>query len=432
MTRIARIFSIIRTICEIRCFGYSFVLSVLSALSVFFILMRFIHFADTHLGYSDYSKVDPRSGVNRREQDFYDAWWRVINAIVAEKPDFVVHAGDLFQSPRPNNRAIAVALAGLSRLAEANIPFVVVAGNHSTPRIRALGNIFEALTVLPNVRACYQGRYEKFILRHPASGKSCAIHCLPHCSLSAELEKAYAELHVDSTATWNMLVAHGGWRAANNDGFDTKMGEFNEQFLEDPEARRGLKFDYIALGHYHRHLGMNDHTFYSGSTERTSFNEAGYASGYVRGDLAQRTWEYVQIPSRPMMRLQPLDCTGKLPAEIMRELERRASAEIRDALVSIELQNLSRDAYLQLDLSAIDQLFAAAFHFERQLNVIAAPSKDRRGDLPFVAAIGSIGSLRDEFSRYLAACSDGALPRAELEKEGCRYLLEAEREEAGE
>jgi DNA repair exonuclease SbcCD nuclease subunit len=393
--------------------------------------MRFIHFADTHLGYSDYAKVDPRSGVNRREQDFYDAWWRVIAAIVAEQPDFVLHAGDLFQSPRPNNRAIAVALEGLAKLAEAQIPFVVVAGNHSMPRIRALGNIFEAIAVLPNVRACYQGRYEKFILPHPVSGKSCAIHCLPHCSLTTELEKAYAGLHVDSAAAWNILVAHGGWRSVKGEnGLDTRMGEFNEQFLEDPEARRGLKFDYIALGHYHRYLGMNDHTFYSGSTERTSFNEAGYTSGYIRGDLEKRTWEHVTIPSRPMLRLQPLDCAGKSPAEIMRELERRASDGIRDGIVSIELQNLARDVYLQLDLFEIDRLFAAAFHFERQLNVVTTVLQDDRNAPRAASELGHIGSLRDEFSRYLAANADGALPREELEKLGLHYLMEAESNDA--
>jgi len=388
--------------------------------------MRFIHFADTHLGYSDYAKVDPHTGVNRREQDFYDAWWRVINAIIAEKPDFVVHAGDLFQSPRPNNRAITVALAGLSKLAEANIPLVVVAGNHSMPRIRALGNIFEALSIFPNVQACYQGRYEKFILRHPLSRKSCAVHCLPHCSLTTELEKAYAELQSDANTNWNILVAHGGWRAASK--VDTRMGEFNEQFLEDPEARLGLKFDYIALGHYHRHLAMNDHTFYSGSTERTSFNEAGYTSGYIRGDLAARTWEYVKIPSRPMLRLKALDSRGKSPAEIMQELEQQASAEIRDALVSLEIENLSRDAYLQLDLAAIDKLFAVAFHFERQIHVTTNVVSEK----PETPKLGHIGSLRDEFSRYLALQTDISLPREELEDRGLHYLMEAEREELGE
>jgi DNA repair exonuclease SbcCD nuclease subunit len=249
--------------------------------------------------------------------------------------------------------------------------------------------------------------------------------------LTTELEKAYAGLHVDSAAAWNILVAHGGWRSVKGEnGLDTRMGEFNEQFLEDPEARRGLKFDYIALGHYHRYLGMNDHTFYSGSTERTSFNEAGYTSGYIRGDLEKRTWEHVTIPSRPMLRLQPLDCAGKSPAEIMRELERRASDGIRDGIVSIELQNLARDVYLQLDLFEIDRLFAAAFHFERQLNVVTTVLQDDRNAPRAASELGHIGSLRDEFSRYLAANADGALPREELEKLGLHYLMEAESNDA--
>jgi hypothetical protein len=116
----------------------------------------------------------------------------------------------------------------------------------------------------------------------------------------------------------------------------------------------------------------------------------------------------------------------------MRELEQRARAEIGEALISIELQNLSRDTYLQLDLSAIDGLFAAAFHFERQLNMITATPKGGRDEPQVASEIGHIGSLCDEFSRYLAANGDGALPREALEKEGLRYLSEAEREEFGE
>ncbi|MDZ7344310.1 MAG: hypothetical protein ONA90_07325, partial [candidate division KSB1 bacterium] len=168
------------------------------------------------------------------------------------------------------------------------------------------------------------------------------------------------------------------------------------------------------------------HTFYSGSTERTSFNEAGYTSGYIRGDLQKQSWEYVRIPSRPMLRLPAIDCAGQSPAEIMAALEQSAAAEIDDALVSIELHNLSRDAYLQLDLSAIDQLFASAFHFEKKLYVVTEISSAEGGD---TERLGHIGSLRDEFARYLASHADGALPREELEARGVRYLVEAESKE---
>ncbi len=383
--------------------------------------MRFIHFADTHLGFSDLTKIDAETGTNRREQDFYEAWRHVVDAIVEHRPDFVLHAGDLFQSPRPNNRAIAVALEGLKRMHDAGIPIFIVAGNHSTPRIRSTGNIFEALAVLPNVHAAYRGVYEKFIFTSFDGKASCAIHALPHCSLSEDLEKAYSSLQLDPAARWNILLTHGSWRAAGK--IDTRMGEFNEQFLEDPETRLHLAFDYIALGHYHRYLAINDHTFYSGSTERTSFNEAGYGSGYIAGDLRARTWEYVQIPSRPMLRLKPIDCRGKSVEELMLDLKERSRADLAGAMVTLEFRHLSRDLYLQLDFPAVDKIFAHAFHLDKQFVFEAATAlaQDEAG-----GEIAALGSLREEFARYLLQRGNGTLPRAELEHLGGEYLAAAE------
>ena len=173
--------------------------------------MRFVHFSDTHLGYSDLSKIDPETGINQRESDFYNAWWHTIDKILELRPDFVIHAGDLFQSPRPNNRAIRVALEGIQKLGDADIPFIVVAGNHSTPRIRHTGIIFESIALFPYVKAAYKIRYERFRLG------DCAIHCIPHCSLSEELSAAYEAVQPDSAARFQILgrMAHGGNQAAN-------------------------------------------------------------------------------------------------------------------------------------------------------------------------------------------------------------------------
>src|SRR4030042_6269893 len=99
--------------------------------------MKLIHFSDTHLGFSEYHKIDPVAGINQREQDFYNAWNFIIDDIISQKPDLVLHAGDLFHTTRPSNRAIAVALEGIQKLSDANIPIVLISGNHSPPKIRA-------------------------------------------------------------------------------------------------------------------------------------------------------------------------------------------------------------------------------------------------------------------------------------------------------
>jgi len=96
--------------------------------------VKIIHLSDTHLGYSAYAKVAP-SGINQREQDIYDSFNQVIDRILEIAPDLVVHAGDVFHTPRPSNRAINQALIGFQRLSTHRIPTVVIAGNHSMPRM---------------------------------------------------------------------------------------------------------------------------------------------------------------------------------------------------------------------------------------------------------------------------------------------------------
>lgn len=95
--------------------------------------MKIFHFSDTHLGYYNYDKVTEK-GVNAREQDFYDAFVFVIKQILERKPDLVIHSGDFFHKPSPTNRAMTFALEQLRILSKANIPIVIIWGNHSTPK----------------------------------------------------------------------------------------------------------------------------------------------------------------------------------------------------------------------------------------------------------------------------------------------------------
>ena len=51
--------------------------------------MKFAHLADTHLGYRQF-------GLLEREKDFYEVFDKIIDKIIEEKVDFVIHSGDLF------------------------------------------------------------------------------------------------------------------------------------------------------------------------------------------------------------------------------------------------------------------------------------------------------------------------------------------------
>jgi len=373
--------------------------------------MRFIHFSDTHLGFSDLNRIDPESGINQREADFYAAWWRVIERILEEKPDFVVHAGDLFQSPRPNNRAIRIALEGVQQVVQAGIPFVVVAGNHSTPRIRQTGSIFESLALFPRVHAAHRSRYERFRIG------DCALHCIPHCSLSEELDAAYEAIQPDPKARYQVLVTHGAWRSGSGETIGS-VGEFNEQFIVDPESKLNLKFDYIALGHYHKHLAVAPAAVYSGSTERTSFNEIGYTSGYVRVDLAAGKWDYAEIASRPMLGIGPIDCQGLQPEAVYTAIHEQAETVPEGSLLRVELVGLSKSTLLGLEMQEIDRLFPETLHVEK----LFRPADD--ASLYHISS--GIGSLPAEFAQFIDAQENLTLDAERLKEMGQGLLGEAE------
>ena len=69
--------------------------------------MKIFHLADTHLGFSAYNKIDPDSGLNQREIDFYSVFQRFVDIALETKPDLILHSGDFFDSVRPTNRAIS-------------------------------------------------------------------------------------------------------------------------------------------------------------------------------------------------------------------------------------------------------------------------------------------------------------------------------------
>src|SRR2546423_6130163 len=88
------------------------------------LMMKFLHIADIHLGCRRYN-------LEERTKDFFRAWQDVIiNHAIANRVDFVLIVGDLFNSRKVDPQAMSHAMAGLELLKEAGIPVVAIEGNH--------------------------------------------------------------------------------------------------------------------------------------------------------------------------------------------------------------------------------------------------------------------------------------------------------------
>jgi exonuclease SbcD len=95
--------------------------------------MRLLHVADWHLGRTN--------GHTPRREDLADVLEQTVETAREFAPDLVVHAGDLFDGPRPAVDDLQLGCDALRQLAEVS-PVVVLAGTHDSPQLlKFLGGI---------------------------------------------------------------------------------------------------------------------------------------------------------------------------------------------------------------------------------------------------------------------------------------------------
>jgi len=319
--------------------------------------LKIIHFSDTHLGFSDLDVTNTK-GVNQREADFYEAFKDVVEAIMLEMPDYIIHTGDLFHRASPSNRAITFALTQLKRLEKLEIPLIIIAGNHSTPRTTTSSPILEALSTLDNVRAVFEQRYEMLMF------KDIVFHALPHINderiIPAELDSIEANIDVNKR---NILMMHCSV------GAHYLMHEFGEWVY--PKERENIfeKMDYVALGHWHGYgsVGKHPNVYYAGSTERTSSSDKREDKGYVLLNLDEElSIEHHTIPLRKSI---------SFSIDVDKYEEEVASldlADIKEALVEVKLFNLTASSSIDITNKEISEIFAEALHVKvkREFKVV--------------------------------------------------------------
>lgn len=374
--------------------------------------IRFVHLADTHLGYSAYRKIDS-DGINLREKDIYNSFIRAIDYILERRPDFVIHAGDLFDSVRPTNRAISIALEQMLRLSKSGIPTIIVAGNHETPKLKETGHIFKIFDHLENIHPIYNSA-DKIELE--IKGKKLSIQAIPHSREKEDFMESLESVTLDPSADHNILVTHGAVQAIQI----FRMNEFNEYIIPISLLSKG--FDYVALGHYHGFTRIRNNIIYSGSTERMNFSESKERKGLVDVRLSSPLiTDFVPLPTRNMIEVGPLDCKNLKPKDILEKIrEITYGRDFSDSIVRLSLINIDPATYKSIDFPSINSIFSRTMHFEIRHSIGKEPEQTVPSDI-------IITDLLTEFDRFL---EKGNYPdKRVLLEMGKKYIRQAEGEE---
>jgi DNA repair exonuclease SbcCD nuclease subunit len=295
--------------------------------------MKLIHIADTHLGLAAFSRLDPESGMNLREKQIYENFLAGVDCIIQQKPDALVHAGDLFDVVKPKTKAYTTVLEALERFHAAGIPLIIIAGNHSMAKTRYTTSPYEVLTYHPSdITAAYTFRYESVGIQDTV------FHLIPNMLRVEDYRTAFDRIEL-STQHHNVLVTHGLATQIR----DKRLATVAEHELDSTILSE--KFDYIALGHYHRQCRITDNAWYAGSTEYLKYGEIADTKGGLVVDLSRHEVRHLELPKTPMADLGTIRCQGVHPGDITDEIIARVQQKClpQYSMAQVTLDGLSRE-----------------------------------------------------------------------------------------
>ncbi len=377
--------------------------------------MRIIHISDSHIGHTAYRRTSP-DGYNQRGEDMRAALTRAIDVILELKPDIVLHTGDLFDSPRPLNRMTEFAFNELMRLTRADIPVILLAGNHETPKQRTIGHVFALLDTLQNtdrkssiekghIYPVYKGRYEQ--LTYAAA----TFHCVPHCEDQERFETELQKISI-VPGKKNIGLFHAGVSGVR----EFREAEFNEQLLTDTFLKT-VPFDYCALGHLHRMVEVEKSVWYAGSTERLSFGEVSQKKGLLLVDTDTGTVTPHIVPTRVMV--ERTVTVTDLSAQDAFEAIKTAIEDIGpgNKVLKIRVSNIAPATYAALDFTTLRALTAPATHCELIFE---------RVDQKDIALndTQTIQGLSEEFSGFCARSGEQSERAQRVKEKGLSLLKE--------
>jgi exonuclease SbcD len=352
--------------------------------------------------------------------DVQEAYARAVDAILEREVDLVIHSGDVFDSVRPATHVIIGFLKQTFRLTREDIPYLVAAGNHETPRLRSTTAALEYANLVNAISA--HGFDVEYHLEE-AGDAGVGVTLVPHGAVFGTGAVTPAR-----DADVNILVTHG-----MVPGLEARQHEMGEANLQSGMLEGG--FDYIALGHYHEFHEHKPNAFYAGAIERFGFGEVESKPGFAivefdRGGL--KSVEHVEIEARPMLDLPKIsarDLDAAALSEAVRE--RTSGADLDGAIVRLRAYDVRRGVASGIDRELLRDLQRRCLNFSLEVHAEERPEDLERNGSP-TAVFGPLG---EEFAAFVAARKEsGELEEAfaeEFLEKGRAYLARAASEEPG-
>ena len=290
--------------------------------------IRILHFADLHIGMENYGRLDPESGLNRRVADFLERLDTVVAYAIDNAADVVLFAGDAFRTRNPNPTHQREFAQRIHRLSRAEIPTVLLVGNHDVPVMEQRASsidIFATLDV-PYVTVAARPDLLRLETRHGPLQLATIPYPVRQRLLTREQFRQMRQEALDRAVSEAVVSLIEGFAARLDSQIPAVLaGHFSvdsahwgsernimigRDVAVPVSALADATWDYVALGHIHQHQNLNAGNMppvvYAGSLERVDFGEEKQPKGFcwVEVQRGSATWRYVEVQARPFITIR--------------------------------------------------------------------------------------------------------------------------------
>ena len=303
----------------------------------------FLHTADWQLGKPFARIVDPqkRALVQQERLAVLD---RIASAARGRGAQFILVAGDLFDSPSATKATVAAACSALGRMA---LPVLAIPGNHDHG---GPGSLWEQ-EFFKRERAALAPNFHLLLTPDPVELEHAMIFPCPLLRRAESIDPTAWLRDPDVFAGTDpdkprILLAHGSVQGFGNDSDDeeSQVGTNRIDLSRLPDGA----IDYIALGDWHGTKMITPHAWYAGTPEPDRFpkgesNEPGHVLcvAVKRGGIPQVEriltaglrwrqviWEFTEDSALAALQQEISDWLGQRAGQDLLRLELRGSLGI--------------------------------------------------------------------------------------------------------
>ncbi len=366
-------------------------------------MIKVLHLSDIHLGSGfSHGKINPETGINTRLEDFVNTLRICVDRAIQEPVDIVLFGGDAFPDATPPPYVHEAFASQFRRLADAQIPAVLLVGNHDQ---HSQGSGGASLSI-----------YRTLVVPGFIVGDTINTHCLatrsgeiqiitlPWLNRSTLLTRPETEGLAQAQVNEMLIKKLQPVLEGEIRGLDPQLPTILLAHLMADRANLGAEkflavgkgftipmsmlirpeFDYVALGHVHKHQNLNPSNdppvVYPGSIERVDFSEEKEDKGYILLEIepGKVDWEFCTLPARPFLTIEIDVSKTEDPLEAV--LNAIAKQEITDKVVRL-IYKLRSQQLDVINTSAIDRALQAAHSHSIRPELVSQLARPRLPEL---------------------------------------------------